>query len=330
MVIAQTNDLWRTLKKHHKGKSSLSRASLIDSLKEATRSEVYINEKVNTVLNFNSLLIASNELGVLLPSYENDFMSNLTDLYDCRPYGEKKRTSELDFEMDKPQLNILAGATPSYLNSLLHEGAWDQGFASRMIFVFSGENTRKELFIDKTVSTIPLQALINDLNVIGKLWGEMRFTKDAINAINNWHLQGGPPIPEHPRLLHYNTRRTAHLLKLCMIASASEGNSLTINLDHYNTALGWLLEMEQFIPDIFKSMASGGDIKIIEEAWYFAYTIYVKEKKPVLAARVLRFISEKAPAHSVERIANVMVKSGILQEQQEKAGMSYIPQPPRR
>lgn len=327
VIVAQVNDMWRTLKKHHRAKSSLTRASLIDSLNSATRSEVYINAKQNVVLNFNSLLVACNELGVLLPAYDNDFMSTLTDLYDCRPYGEKKRTSDLDFEMDKPQLNILAATSPSYLNGLLPEGAWDQGFISRMILVFSGENAKKELFLNRPISTSTQKALIDDLSVIGKLWGEMKFERPAIAAINQWHMNGGPPTPDHPKLLHYNTRRTAHLLKLCMIASASEGNSLIINLDHYNTALAWLLEMEQYIPDIFKSMASGGDGKVIQEAWYFAYMIWAKEKKPVAAMRLLRFIAEKAPAHSVERIAQVMVKSGILQEVQDRTGMTYIPQP---
>lgn len=311
-------------------KSSLSRASLIDSLRDAQRSHVVMNSKTTTAIHFNSLLIASNELGVLLPAYDNDFMNTLTDLYDCRPYGERKRTSEIEYDLDNPQLNFIAGTTPSYLNTLMPEGAWDQGFISRMLLVYSGENTRKDLFVQDSVTAGEFRVLSEDLQIVSKLFGEMKFTKEAAQAINNWHKKDGPPRPDHPKLLHYNTRRTAHLLKLCMIVSASEGNTLEITLNHYEIALEMLIELEIYMPDIFKAMSSGGDRRIIEDAWYAAYKVYAKTNAPVSAIFLINYLSEKAPAHSVERLIKVMVGADILQERQERAGMTYIPkQPPK-
>lgn len=328
-IIKVVRDLWKSLKNHHVARSALTRASLVDSLREAHRQEVVQNN--TKVEQFNSLLIASNELTVLLPAYDADFMGTLTDLYDGHPYGEKKRTQELDYEMDKPQVNIIAGTTPSYLRDLMPEGAWDQGFVSRLFLVYSGENAPTELFKTNGASLGMYNDLIHDLQRIGKLYGEIKFTSEAAKAISSWHMRKGPPAPDHPRLLHYNTRRTAHLLKLCMVASAATSDRLVVELDHYNSALAWLLEMESFIPDIFKSMATGGDMKVITDTWHFVYKLYAHENKPVREARVLRFVTERAPVHSVERILSVMEKQGILKATwpDKDSGKCYIPEAPR-
>jgi hypothetical protein len=82
-------------------------------------------------VSFNSLLVASNELQVFLSAYESDFIGLLTDLYDCKWFSEEKRTKDLQIDIDHPQLNILAATTPSYLNELFADKAWDQGFSSR-------------------------------------------------------------------------------------------------------------------------------------------------------------------------------------------------------
>ena len=59
---------------------------IIEELAEAER---FVQINVNGVLttqSFNALYIVSNELGVLLPAYETDFLNKLTDIYDGHPY----------------------------------------------------------------------------------------------------------------------------------------------------------------------------------------------------------------------------------------------------
>lgn len=327
-IIKTVRELWKGLKNHHVAKSAMSRASLVDSLREARRQKVVNNN--TKVIQFESLLIASNELTVLLPAYDADFMGTLTDLYDCHPYGEKKRTSELDYEMDSPQLNILAGTTPSYLNNLMPEGAWDQGFVSRLFMVYAGSTPPSDLFVVNGSSVNDLNNLIHDLNMIGDLYGELKFTPEAAKAINAWHKAGGPPKPDHPRLQHYNTRRTAHLLKLCMVACVSSGQKLVITEEHFVLAKQWLLDMEFRIPDIFKAMSSGGDMKVINDAWHFLYKLYAKESKPIREARLMRFISERSPSHAVERLIQIMVKIGAISETwpDKDSGKCFVPNEP--
>lgn len=296
----------------------------MDSLREAER-KIVLPQQTPPVVTFNTLLIAANELGVLIPGYDNEFMNTLTDVYDGHRYAESKRSKDLKYVLNAPQLNLIAATTPSYLNNVMPEGAWDQGFISRVLLIYSGESSVSELFADTTLLRLPRQELVHDLKIIANMYGKMMFTEESAGAISAWHKAKGPPAPEHPKLIHYNTRRTAHLLKLCMVASAASSNDLIITIDHYNTALSWLLEAESFMPDIFRSMAAGGDARAIEDTWYYAYQIYVKEKKSVSEARLIEFLQNRVPAHSVERIITVMVKSGLLEKRVE----GFIPRAKR-
>lgn len=324
VLVNTVMNLWHELTEHHLAPSSVSRASLMDALREADRKVVRPQDNP-PVISFNSLLIAQNELGVLIPAYDNDFMNTLTDIYDGKRYGERKRGAELNYVMEHPQLNLLAGTTPSYMNELMPEGAWDQGFISRVLLIYSGESTLQPIFQDDATDDGPFEVLVHDLKIISKLYGRMLFTKEAAEAITNWHMAKGPPTPDHPKLQHYNTRRTAHVLKLCMIASASVSDKLEVTVEHYQEALNWLLEAEVYMPDVFKSMATGGDARAIEDTWHYAYTIYVKEKAPIMEHRLVGFLQQRVPAHSVMRVLDVMVRANLLESKLEKTGRAYVP-----
>jgi hypothetical protein len=324
VVTSEIDALWLELKDHHVAPTSLTKAALIDMLVAAKRKIVRPGEDPNFV-EFNSLLLVSNELGTMLPSYEGDFMSVLTDIYDCKRYGEARRTEKLRHEIPNPQLNFLAATTPSYLNGLLPDGAWDQGFLSRTILVYSGIITRSNPFLVLDKGADKREVLSGDLKMIGELYGQMQIAEDAAAAIVAWNASGGSPAPDHPKLQHYNTRRLGHLLKLSMVASVSRANELIIRLEDYAKALSWLVEMETFIPDIFKAMNTGGDTAVMDECKHFVYKTVLRTQKPVPEHLVVRFLKEKLPAHSIGRALEVMEKAHMLKVEliPGVAGKSY-------
>lgn len=329
VVTSQIRNMWAKIPDHCIAGTSLTKASLIDDLRDAARVIVRPQDK-NPTYEFNSLKAVSNELGVLIPSYDNEFMNVLTDIYDGHGYSERRRSKDLNFSIDAPQINLLAATTPAYLSNVLPEGAWDQGFLSRTMLVYSGEVNLVDPFAGNLTEADDRDKLQSDLNKIGAMFGEMQFEKSAADAITKWHMSGGAPAPDHPKLIHYLTRRTMHLLKLCMVASASEGNTKVITKDHFGRALDWLIELEGHIPDIFKAMKSGGDSKVMEETWYTIYKLYLKQdQKPVPERNVVFFLQQRVPAHSVDNILRVMVSSGLLKEKQlPKLGKHYIPLSP--
>lgn len=311
VITKLTQKLWKSLPDHYTSSSSLSRASLMDELHDAAR-KLVMPTQIPAIISFNSLLITSNELSVLLPAFDPDFMGHLTDIYDGIFYSERKRTAELQYKIEHPQINLLAATTPSYLNSIMPEGAWDQGFISRVIMAFSGEHIIADLFTVELPDNSKYDDLVHDLKIISTLYGKMVFTEEAAKAFQAWHRIKGPPRPDHPKLQHYVTRRSAHIIKLCQIACASRGDDLIINMDDYQRALDWLLEAEQMMPDIFKSFAIGGDARAMEDLYYYAIKMSYRTKKDVPEAALLEFLAARVPAHSVERVLQLMVKQGIF------------------
>jgi hypothetical protein len=325
VVTSLVRKIWAEIPDQYLAASSVTKASLIDDLREAERTIIRPQETPSTQV-FHSLKIAANELGVFIPSYENDFMNVLTDIYDGHGYSERRRTKDINFNLEKPQINFLAATTPGYLNNMLPEGAWDQGFLSRTMLVYSGDLRLISPFSNLRTKTDELKPLVADLKSIALMYGEFKFEEEAANALVQWHLGGGKPTPDHPKLHNYLTRRTSHLIKLCMIASAASGPGFTITLDHYTTAMDWLIELEHYIPDIFKSMQTGGDSKAIEDTWYFAMKLYASTKKPIEERKIIQYLQQRVPAHSIDQVITIMLRAKLMQEVEvNKIGKCYIP-----
>lgn len=309
----------------HIAPTSVTKASLIDALDHAER-KIIRPMQTPPVTSFNSLTIIPNEFGVFLPSWEGDFMSTLTDLWDCGRYAETRRTKSISIDIPNAQLNMFSATTPAHLSNLLPEGAWEQGFMSRVLLVYSGEIIYTDLFADFEHDETQWAALTHDLKCIYKMFGEVTVSDEAKEAINAWAKSGGQPAPDHPKLVSYCARRAAHLLKLCTIAAVASDNEKLITLDHFAEALDWLAELETYMPDIFKSLKAGGDARAIEECWHFCYQHFMKKQAPVPEHLLYAFLQERVPAHSIERIVDVMVRAKILDvKMTANGGKGYEP-----
>lgn len=323
-VTWRVRDLWESLEDQHVARTSVTKASLIDELNDADR-RIVMPEAADPVVSFHSLKLCVNELGVFLPAYDSEIMNALTDIYDCKGYSERRRTKGLEIDIPDAQLTFLTATTPSYLNQTLPEGAWDQGFLSRTFLIYNGDKQLRSLFNGVAYTPEGMDDLKKDLQKIGNLFGEFKFTPEAAKFIDHWHLNGQEPVPDEFKLIHYNTRRTAHLLKLSMIACASEYGKLTITQEHIERAMGWMFEAELHMPDIFKSMSSGGTGNTIQETWHYLFKIYMKENEPVQEHRLMRFLQERVPVHSILPTIEMMEKSKLIEHILTKTGKAYRP-----
>lgn len=328
-ILSHSERILRAVPELFVAPSSLTTASLIDTLDLAKRKIIRPTQNP-AFAQFNSLQVIASELGVFLPAYDPAFMNTLTKLYDGELYEERRRTGKVNhIRIDSPQLNIVGGTTPSYLNSFLPDGAWDQGFTSRTIFVYCGTPVRTPIFSDEAdLSHLEKTylGLVHDLKLISALFGKLEWDTDAAAAITNWDDTGLPPIPEHGKLAHYNSRRLAHAIKLCMVASVSRGSDLRIKLDDYNNALDWLLEAEAVIPDIFASMGVTAEGQTINDCWHYIFTAYAKGgKKPVSEHRIYEFLRNRVPSHSIKNVIEVMVRSHMLKVDLTTGLTCYVP-----
>lgn len=314
-ILSQSERMLRSVRELHVAPSSLTSASLIDTLAMSERKLVR-PESTPSYVQFNSLIVIASELGVFLPAYDAAFMNTLTKMYDGELYEERRRTGKVNhIKIERPQLSVLGGTTPSYLNSFLPEGAWDQGFTSRTIFSYAGEPVEKDIWEEDKNHDKQEKAyigVVNDLQHIGNLFGKMDWSDAVKAAITDWDRAGLPPVPEHGKLLHYNSRRLAHCLKLCMVASIARSDKLMVSLEDFEMARGWLLDAEATMPDIFRSFGVSADARAIEDAWYFVFKEYSKTKKPMLENQIVGFLANRVPSHQVTKIIDVMVKARAL------------------
>ena len=329
--VGKTEAIWRgrealaRLGTHHLAPGSVTKASLIDALNKAARHIVRPKETPASIV-FNSLQVVSNELGVLLPAYDNEFMNTLQDLYDCKGYSETRRSRELAIEIKNSQLSILAGCTPSYLQALMPEGAWDQGFISRTLLIYSGERVLRPLFEFAEDNPDEAKFLQSELKIRSAAYGKVSFTPAAAARMEAWHSSGGVPKPEHPKLYHYTSRRTVHALKLSLIASMSESPDLIITEDHVGRAIDWLVEAEVYMEDIFKEMGATSHGDLLQDIWHFIFRAYNKEgKKPVKESRVLNYVSQRTPAHNVARTLEIMEQGQVIEKVMTSGYIGYIP-----
>lgn len=304
-AIREGRNFVRDLPEFHLSPISMTFASLVDTLVKSKRVLIRPGEDA---MEYNSMYICSDELGAFIHKYDNEMIDGLSAFYDPDPYQQVRRTSDVNIKILSPQVNMLCGSTPQNLTDLMPEKAWGQGFTSRLIMIFSDERILGDDFAEH----IPIDRadLVHDLEIINGLVGQFEVTEAYRTAVNNWRQLGEPPVPNHPKLIHYVTRRRAHLYKLSMVAAIDRSNALILTQDDFNIAMGWLLEAEEHMIEIFKAGATNADGQAIEE---IVHLIKIHDKgQGVSEGRILRFAQERLPSQSIPRIIDVMVASNQI------------------
>lgn len=305
-TIITSASLLREIKDLHIAPTSMTMASMVDALVESKRTIVQLPEPM---IEYNSMLICADELSAFMSEWKssNDLIAGLTTFYDVVPYSQSRRVKDIRIKLMRPQLNIISGTTPSNLVHFIPEYAWEQGFTSRIILVYSSDRPLIDVF--NTPKPDWPDDMIHDLNVINSLVGEFGWTEEFARAMHNWKTLGQPPVPQHPKLEHYNSRRFGHLLKLSMIASVDCSSDLMLKVGDFNRAMGWLLEVEQAMPEIFTAGSTSIDSKAMDEILHF---IRISGEKGMNEHRIVNFARERVPAHSVIRVIELMERSGLI------------------
>ncbi len=289
----------------HFAPTSLTGASLVDTLNASKRTVIRMPDPS---IEYNNTVITAEELTAFMHKYDDEMVGLLSAFYDPDPYAQSRRGRDIKIKIDRPQVNLMSGTTPSNLIQLMPESAWDQGFTSRVIMIHSDERIVGDDFAQASRSLD--EDLIHDIKMIGMLNGEFKVTQEYRAAVNDWRALGEPPIINHPKLLHYKTRRRVHVYKLSMVSAADRGDILLLTKDDFNRAMGWLLEAESFMPDLFTAGGTGTDARALDEILHF---IQLSDKGDgVPEHQVMNFARNKIPLTSLWRVIETMIGSGMI------------------
>ena len=327
MAIIPARDLMAKAGRFSLAPPSMTHKGLVDQLADRDSSRSMITPD-GSWFHYHTMQLIVPEFGVIMPSNDLGLLSTVNDLYNCpNLYSERIRMKGEEMRIENPHISILAGTQPMYLAELFPEAAYGMGFMSRIIMIYGANAPKQSLFATKGFSEAEAIALSEDLKQLADLYGEFTLTPPAIEAIEQWHLStSATDGPSHTKLMHYNSRRTIHVLKLSMAVSASRRSTLQITEEDFTTALSWLLAAESVMPQIFREMTSGGQSDVMEEALNFI--ILSGKGKPVSEARLIQFLTQRLPASQIDYIINAMVKSEIIREDGPTAGLN-IPGRPR-
>lgn len=310
-IIDVVYDFWVKVEGLHVAPSSTTRAGLIDLLGDAR--DVDVSTQLPIISH--SLLCASREFGNLVPMYDNAWLNILNDLYDCGPMFSDMTRKYGKLEMEKPHLCILAGTQPKYLENLLPDAAFGMGFTSRLMMVYAGRQPYVSLFDNINKSKQLEKYLLEDLQTIAKLQGEFFLTPEAVDAWEELAVQDFPPIPTHTKLLNYNARRPAHMLKAMMCFSAAGRDDLKIIPEHVEQAHKLLLDTERLMPEIFAEMVTKGYANANEEVLNYVWTQWgTNGKKPLQETALMKYLAGKVPNNQIKATIDLMVQSGQLQK----------------
>lgn len=300
--------------------TSMTGKGMIDVLADAKIMKEFTNPETKAKVYYQSITICVPEFGTLLSKHDLEFLSIINDAYNCGPsIRERLRSQRDELVIKNPHVSIVAGTQPQFISSMFPEEAWGMGFFARVIMIYHDKAIKSDLFSGGLFSRDTgheklKKSLISDLQHINKMAGPMSVSKDAQHAINEWNLQDSESDqPTHPKLIHYNTRRILHLLKVCMVLAASRGK-MEIGMAEWKDAQEILFEAEDRMPEIFKEMSNTGSKQIIDQAYYFILKSYQATEKPVPETRVLQFLVSHVPAHQVQYMLETMLRSEIIKE----------------
>lgn len=301
-----------------------TKAGLVDYLVDSAQSHILPG---GDPYYYNSLHIVISELGNLMQQYDTGLMALLTDLYDCGAFIERKRSAGSSIEIPRTLLGLIAADTPSHLTSILPEGAWEQGFLSRTILVYSSQRVTKPLFgLTEAAEDRLTDKYAAALERIAKHIGPVTFTAESQELLNEWHLAGGPPAPTHPRLETYATRRSLHLVKLCMIAAAADNCSTVVTAEHVTTAQGWLFSAEATHAEFFAAGTSEQQ-RTLEDILHKLRQIETEvHKGPIPASDVYRvFIAFGIAPQQLQFTLTALMNMRRLRRVQTKTGeLGYV------
>lgn len=230
---------------------SITREALIRDIKEAL--DNFTDPDGGTIFHC-SLCSYQEELSIFLGQADVRFLADLTDWYNCKPDWTYRTKNMGTDKIQNLCFNLLGGTAPDWLVSIIPQEAIGGGFTARCVFIV--EEEKKHLVARPKPPDMELRKqLINDLEQIHIMAGEVKFTPEAEDMYVDWYEHKASKTGvQDPKFESYNERRATHIKKLCMAMSASRGSDRLITPHDFTRALAILENAEKKMSRVFSGL----------------------------------------------------------------------------
>lgn len=256
----------------------------------------------------NAACCFSEELGVFIKEGETQFLTDLTDLYDCHPRGWRYFTIKREFNtLHNSCLTLLGGTTQSDLDIIIPRKKAKSGFPGRCLFIIADEGDKKDYDIPKFGNEEDRLSLLlrKDLQRISLLTGAFELSNGAEKVFKT--IKKGQIKNLGSRLLGYQDRRGIHLLKLAMILSAGENSRKIISINNIEKADKFLLVIEKEMKNVFTGIGKERFGQLANDIEKF-----IREKGRTTKKQVLRKFQSELDITTMNGIENLLRESGYI------------------
>lgn len=203
---------------------------------------ISLNDKTDLEHKISEAYVVSPELQNFFGSDTKQFTRMFTDLFDLKPgYGDRFKKQSI--YIPNPCVNILGGTTSTIFNELFNDNIMGQGLLSRLILVYADQQ-RAKYTLPVPLPKKEKEEMIQFFRELRNFDGKMEITPEAF-AILDKIYQGKSTILD-ARLASYAGRRFDHLIKICIVLTASEGR-LDLTADVVILANTILVHTESFM-----------------------------------------------------------------------------------
>ena len=261
---------------------AITREALIQELNSA---ESWEGNEAGELTAHSSLTIYSPELVVFLGYDNKSLISDLTDWYDCRERWTYRTKNMGTDDIINVWVNLIGATTPELIQSTLPRDAIGGGLASRIVFVFEEKKSRSvPLPFSDTNRDILKGKLVEDLEKIHMMSGKFKIAEDFIDPWVTWYMEQetNPPFFDD-KFSGYNSRRPTHVLKLCMILSASSRTDMVIDKEVLERAVNLLERTEVKMPYVFSGVGSARDSDV-----FGRIMAHIRSKQETSFSQILR------------------------------------------
>lgn len=255
------------------------------------------------------------ELGSLLRKRTDDTVNLLLALYDCPPSYEYKTMTRGTDRILKGCLNILAGTTPEFLETVFDTNLIDQGFSSRAFFIYAPRN-RKNVGIREPIT--PEQEgfrleLLAHIKKLAGLYGQVKVSRETMDWFNKWwddtETNRHNRSNTSPKLDAYYARKNIHVLKVAMIEHFSESLEMEMPIERIKEAIEILAKEEK---NMHMALTFEGDNpigKLTDKVLGYLQT----KKKANMADLIVEFWKDLPNGNkSMEEVTEYLISAGKI------------------